>query len=80
MRQERTVQASLFDRFADHEIGRARKAMSQWLGLFLDKRTDGEIAAVTTALGVVLGVLVSIVSTMARQPGDLYKILPVDRL
>ena len=31
MRQERTVQASLFDRFADHEIGRELKAMSQWL-------------------------------------------------
>ena len=31
MRQERTVQATLFDRFADHEIGRELKAMSQWL-------------------------------------------------
>jgi IS5 family transposase len=31
MRQERTVQASLFDVFADHEIGRELKAMSQWL-------------------------------------------------
>jgi transposase, IS5 family len=31
MRQERTVQASLFDRFADHEIGRELKTMSQWL-------------------------------------------------
>jgi len=31
MRQERTVQASLFDLFADHEIGRELKAMSQWL-------------------------------------------------
>ena len=31
MRQERTVQASLFDRFADHEIGRELKLMSQWL-------------------------------------------------
>jgi hypothetical protein len=29
MRQERTVQASLFDLFADHEIGRELKAMSQ---------------------------------------------------
>ena len=29
MRQERTVQASLFDLFADHEIGREPKAMSQ---------------------------------------------------
>src|SRR6201998_3502602 len=31
MRQERTGQASLFDLFADHEIGRELKAMSQWL-------------------------------------------------
>ena len=31
MREERTVQASLFDLFADHEIGRELKAMSQWL-------------------------------------------------
>jgi IS5 family transposase len=31
MRQERTVQASLFDLFAGHEIGRELKVMSQWL-------------------------------------------------
>jgi IS5 family transposase len=31
MRQERMVQASLFDRFAGHEIGRELKAMSGWL-------------------------------------------------
>jgi IS5 family transposase len=31
MRQERTVQASLFDLFAEHEIGRELKGMSQWL-------------------------------------------------
>jgi transposase, IS5 family len=31
MHQERTVQASLFDLFAGHEIGRELKAMSQWL-------------------------------------------------
>jgi IS5 family transposase len=31
MRQERTIQASLFDFFADHEIGRELKAMSRWL-------------------------------------------------
>jgi IS5 family transposase len=31
MRQERAVQASLFDLFANHEIGRELKAMSQWL-------------------------------------------------
>jgi IS5 family transposase len=30
-RQERTVQASLFDLFAGHEIGRELKAMSAWL-------------------------------------------------
>jgi IS5 family transposase len=31
MRQERTVQASPFDLFAGHEIGRELKAMSAWL-------------------------------------------------
>ena len=31
MRQERTVQASIFDIFARHEIGRELKAMSEWL-------------------------------------------------
>jgi IS5 family transposase len=31
MRQERTVQASIFDVFAKHEIGRELKAMSEWL-------------------------------------------------
>ena len=31
MRQERTVQASIFDAFAGHEIGRELKAMSEWL-------------------------------------------------
>ena len=31
MRQERTVQASIFDGFAGHEIGCELKAMSQWL-------------------------------------------------
>ena len=31
MRQERTIQASLFDLFAGHEIGRELKAMSAWL-------------------------------------------------
>ena len=31
MRQERTVQASIFDLFAGHEIGRELKAMSDWL-------------------------------------------------
>jgi transposase, IS5 family len=31
MRQERTVQASIFDLFAEHEIGRELRAMSLWL-------------------------------------------------
>jgi len=31
MRQERTVQASIFDLFAEHEIGRELKGMSDWL-------------------------------------------------
>ena len=31
MRQERTIQASIFDLFAEHEIGRELKAMSRWL-------------------------------------------------
>jgi transposase, IS5 family len=31
MRQERTVQTSIFDVFATHEIGHELKAMSQWL-------------------------------------------------
>jgi len=31
MRQERTVQASIFDVFAGHEIGRELKTMSEWL-------------------------------------------------
>jgi transposase, IS5 family len=31
MRQERTVQASIFELFAGHEIGRELKAMSEWL-------------------------------------------------
>lgn len=31
MRQERTVQANIFDLFAGHEIGRELKTMSQWL-------------------------------------------------
>jgi transposase, IS5 family len=31
MRQERTIQASIFDLFAGHEIGRELRAMSQWL-------------------------------------------------
>jgi IS5 family transposase len=31
MRQERNVQGSMFDLFAEHEIGRESEAMSQWL-------------------------------------------------
>ena len=36
MRQERTVQASIFDLFAAHEIGHELKAMSQWLDAHRD--------------------------------------------
>jgi IS5 family transposase len=36
MRQERTVQASIFDLFAGHEIGRELKAMSGWLDEHLE--------------------------------------------
>jgi hypothetical protein len=32
MRQERTVQTTIFEVFAQHEIGCELKAMSQWLG------------------------------------------------
>ena len=31
MRQERTIQATIFKVFAQHEIGCELKAMSQWL-------------------------------------------------
>ena len=31
MRQERTIQATIFEIFAQHEIGCELKAMSQWL-------------------------------------------------
>jgi IS5 family transposase len=31
MRQQRTIQASLFDAFAGHEIGRQLRAMSLWI-------------------------------------------------
>src|SRR4029453_3926952 len=37
MRQERTVQASIFDLFATHEIGCELKAMSQWLDEHCDQ-------------------------------------------
>ena len=43
MRQERTVQASIFDVFARHEIGRELKAMSQWL--------DGQRALLSLVAG-----------------------------
>jgi hypothetical protein len=32
MRQERTIQATIFEVFAQHEIGSELKAMSQWAG------------------------------------------------
>jgi IS5 family transposase len=47
MRQERTIHASLFDLFADHEIGRELKAMSQWLD---EHREVISLAAANTAL------------------------------
>jgi len=31
MRQERIIQATIFEVFATHEIGRELKAVSQWL-------------------------------------------------
>jgi IS5 family transposase len=31
MRQQRIIQATLFENFAEHEIGQELKAMSQWL-------------------------------------------------
>jgi IS5 family transposase len=52
MRQERTVQASIFDLFATHEIGHELKAMSQWLdahrdllGLVARDLRRGDVAA-----------------------------------
>src|SRR5580704_16754843 len=36
MRAERIIQASIFDVFAGHEIGRELKAMSQWLDEHLE--------------------------------------------
>jgi IS5 family transposase len=36
MRQKRTIQASLFDLFSDHQIGRELSGMSDWL----DEQTD----------------------------------------
>ena len=31
MREKRTVQRSIFEAYAEHEIGRELKAMSDWL-------------------------------------------------
>jgi len=36
MREKRTVQASIFDHYAEHEIGRELKAMSDWLDQNVD--------------------------------------------
>lgn len=36
MREKRTVQASIFEAYAEHEIGRELKAMSDWLDQHLD--------------------------------------------
>ena len=43
MRQERTVQATIFEVFAGHEIGCELKAISQWL--------DGQLALVSLVAG-----------------------------
>jgi IS5 family transposase len=43
MRQERTIQATIFEVFAQHEIGCELKAMSQWL--------DGQLALVGRVAG-----------------------------
>src|SRR5262249_43834261 len=43
MRQERTIQATIFEVFAQHEIGCELKAMSQWL--------DGQLALVSLVAG-----------------------------
>jgi IS5 family transposase len=50
MREERTVQASIFDLFATHEIGHELKAISQWL----DERRDllGLVARDLVRVGV----------------------------
>jgi len=50
MRQERTVQASIFDVFAAHEIGHELQAMSQWL----DEHRDllGVVARDLVRLGI----------------------------
>ena len=50
MRQERTVQASIFDLFAGHEIGRELKAMSQWLDEH--PRSVGLVARICVRHGV----------------------------
>ena len=36
MREKRTVQRSIFEAYAEHEIGRELKAMSDWLDQQLD--------------------------------------------
>ncbi len=54
MRQERAVQASLFDLFAAHEIGRELKAMSQWL--------DEHRELIELGVGICVG-------TASRRPG-----------
>ena len=36
MREKRTVQNSIFETYAEHEIGRELKAMSDWLDQHLD--------------------------------------------
>jgi IS5 family transposase len=59
MRQERIMQASIFDIFAEHEIGRELKSMSDWLdeqrsllGLVIgDLRRHGELGGDQSGCG-----------------------------
>jgi hypothetical protein len=63
MRQERTVQPSIFDLFAQHEIGCELKAMSDWLEIISKTNTGRsnqqamllDVGPVTPALVLFLG-------------------------
>ena len=75
MRQERTIQSSLFDLFAGHEIGRELKAMSGWLDehpelvalVAQDLRrvfpATLELASLSMLLSALLGITLAILST-----------------
>ena len=49
MRQERTVQATIFEVFAGHEIGCELKAISEWLDA--QRALVGLVAAICAATG-----------------------------